>query len=505
MKSGTKRTFLIALIATTLSAAFALAVWFNPAAPEHAAEANHTISLGVDTNTSGNSALALGAVQETCRVINLGQTIDVDIYVKGLNDLASWEAYIVYDQTKIQINKPGDSSQGQNARFLLQQAQPSPPGNNLINTSESLPDTVQPGIYRVGAADLVVIPGVEDPDPIGHTHKDGVLVRLEVSGIGGGYSPLNITPYDVGGGNYIGPFLRASTGALVNEGAIPGFFDATDTINGQLLVGSGACTDSDGDGIPDSSDNCPATPNPTQANFDGDSAGDACDIDDDNDGLVDTSEPAGCQFDPDCDNDLISDGPNNPDGGGPIVAGPDNCVTVANASQTNTDGDSMGDACDPDDDNDTILDGADNCPTVSNSSQTNTDGDGQGNACDPEDDGDGFDDSVELHVQTNPLDPCGNPTGSPSYSTAWPGDMWMDGTLSPNKADIFDLNSFLAPVRRMNTSEGQPGYNLRWDIYPGAGTLGDTINIQDLGRLITFTALMFNNQRAFDYPTPCTP
>jgi hypothetical protein len=81
----------------------------------------------------------------------------------------------------------------------------------------------------------------------------------------------------------------------------------------------------------------------------------------------------------------------------------------------------------------------------------------------------------------------------------------MDGSFSPNKADVQDLTSFLAPVRRMNASVGEPGYHLRWDLYPGAGTLGEDINVQDLGRLITVTALMFNNQRVFDYPTPCTP
>lgn len=36
-------------------------------------------------------------------------------------------------------------------------------------------------------------------------------------------------------------------------------------------------TDTDGDGVPDASDNCPAVANADQANADGDSLGDACD------------------------------------------------------------------------------------------------------------------------------------------------------------------------------------------------------------------------------------
>ena len=51
-------------------------------------------------------------------------------------------------------------------------------------------------------------------------------------------------------------------------------------------------TDSDGDGVDDDNDNCPNVANPTQANYDGDAEGDACDTDDDNDGVSDLDEIA---------------------------------------------------------------------------------------------------------------------------------------------------------------------------------------------------------------------
>lgn len=59
--------------------------------------------------------------------------------------------------------------------------------------------------------------------------------------------------------------------------------------------------DTDGDGIPDANDNCPAIANLDQHDTDSDGVGDAC----------------------------------------------DNCVSVANPSQTDSDGDGVGDACDP--------------------------------------------------------------------------------------------------------------------------------------------------------------
>lgn len=50
-------------------------------------------------------------------------------------------------------------------------------------------------------------------------------------------------------------------------------------------------TDSDGDGLDDDLDNCPSAANADQANFDGAAdGGDACDPDDDNDGVPDTAD-----------------------------------------------------------------------------------------------------------------------------------------------------------------------------------------------------------------------
>ncbi|MDP4008436.1 MAG: S-layer homology domain-containing protein [Candidatus Peregrinibacteria bacterium] len=119
-------------------------------------------------------------------------------------------------------------------------------------------------------------------------------------------------------------------------------------------------TDTDGDGVPDATDNCPDILNADQLDTDGDGVGDACDDDDD---------------EPIVDSDL--------DG---VADSVDNCPAIANPSQLDTDGDGLGDPCDPspteaDLDHDGILDGIDNCITEPNTNQLDENNNGVGDAC----------------------------------------------------------------------------------------------------------------------------
>jgi hypothetical protein len=81
----------------------------------------------------------------------------------------------------------------------------------------------------------------------------------------------------------------------------------------------------------------------------------------------------------------------------------DNCPSIANPDQHNTDAAADGgDACDTDDDDDGVLDGADNCPLVPNANQLDVNSDGVGDVCD----GSGLADCSAIHA-FNPAAPSG--------------------------------------------------------------------------------------------------
>jgi len=135
-------------------------------------------------------------------------------------------------------------------------------------------------------------------------------------------------------------------------------------------------TDSDADTIPDIVDadiDGDGIANTNELNNPSVGYGETANVDVDNDGLTN-------DYDLDSDNDGFSDhqesfeGPNsNPydalsvpgdyDGDG-IPDSVDNCFSVANADQLNTDGDTQGNFCDNDDDNDGVADTEDMCSYV---------------------------------------------------------------------------------------------------------------------------------------------
>ena len=225
--------------------------------------------------------------------------------------------------------------------------------------------------------------------------------------------------------------------------------------------------DIDGDGIPNTQDNCPCTPNPNQEDSDGDGVGDACDNcpgksnpdqkDVDHDGVGDVCDNCPYNYNPyqensdsdalgdscdncksypnprqqdfdrdgigdECDDDIDGDGiPNEQDDdmdGDGVLNDEDNCPDHYNPSQADSDGDGIGDACD-------------NCPLKYNPDQADADEDGVGDVCDTDRDGDGIADEN---------DNCPNISNPDQLDTDCDGigdvcDPDRDGDTIPNEID----------------------------------------------------------------------
>ena len=191
-------------------------------------------------------------------------------------------------------------------------------------------------------------------------------------------------------------------------------------IDGDAL-GDACDSDKDADTVLNDLDNCPNIINFYQEDFDNDGVGDLCDADKDGDSVVSANDIN--DFNPLLGNDPDGDAV---DSSGMIPVTQDNCPTISNAQQTDTDSDGAGDVCDTtpngDSDNDTIDELADNCPLIANPSQENFDNDSAGDVCDNDDDGDGVVDSADAF----PFD------DSEAVDT--------DGDLIGNNTDVDDDN-----------------------------------------------------------------
>ncbi|MCH2337357.1 MAG: hypothetical protein MK316_08860 [Pseudomonadales bacterium] len=185
---------------------------------------------------------------------------------------------------------------------------------------------------------------------------------------------------------YGGPYLNSTLRQLVRDWIDAGAQNIT--------------TDTDGDGLEDDSDNCASVANAEQLDTDSDGLGNACDDDDDGDGVADTTD----------------------------------AFSLDSEETTDTDGDGTGNNEDTDDDGDTILDTADVFPLISIGDETDTDADGAPNTCDAsclaagmtadtDDDGDGIADTTDAF----PLD-----ASEQSDS---------DGDGTGDNADVFPLDA----------------------------------------------------------------
>jgi hypothetical protein len=218
-------------------------------------------------------------------------TFDIDIFITDVVDLLSWETYLQYDESVVNVTAI-------NVRMF----QAANSGSNVFNASETPPD--DDGMFYASAAELAA--GKEDSG-------SGVLARVTLRAVGSGTSPADLSSLS----------LRDKDGHYIGDADSDGFFDGP-LSGAQVAVDQ---PDSDGDGLPDpcdddddddtivdSTDNCPLVANADQVNSDLDTIGDACDncpsdanqdqADSDGDGIGDTC-------DDDDDGDTVPDDTDN--------------------------------------------------------------------------------------------------------------------------------------------------------------------------------------------------
>src|SRR3990170_9011658 len=100
-----------------------------------AAEGAPGTNVGIDTDTTGNTAASLGAT-ESCISVSPGQQFDIDVFVNEIpagRNFAGFNYEVNFDASRVNIS-------AQNHSQLLASA----PASSIADLSEAVPDSATP-------------------------------------------------------------------------------------------------------------------------------------------------------------------------------------------------------------------------------------------------------------------------------------------------------------------------------------------------------------------------
>ncbi len=188
-------------LAIALSALVAVPAIADSAVP---AQGQTPTTLLIDAGIQGNSAGAVGAI-ENCVRVNDGDEFQVDVVVRDVVDLLAWELYIAYDPAVVQLV-------GQDVK-LFQQAN----GGSVVDLSAPVPD--DSGFHSLAAFD-----SSDPPTPDSGT---GVLGRVTLLAVAEGESAVGFGTADLNDDGTIdrGTLLRNAAAGPIGDVNGDVFFD----------------------------------------------------------------------------------------------------------------------------------------------------------------------------------------------------------------------------------------------------------------------------------------
>jgi hypothetical protein len=224
------------------------------------AHAQGPMTMGIDPETTCNSATSLGPPEPCVRVDVPSPAFDgisdhvVDIYVTGdVDPPIAYDAWLTYDSDKVRV-VPGPPTDP-----LIKM----PGAMDLSNWDPSPPSEVAFGAIYLMPPDAG-IPGDGTLVRVGLDIGDSGLVTLDftqIPGVNPAYRSCQDPPTCID--NPTHPVTAVPAMLAINQ-------DCPSTP---------PPVDSDSDGVPNASDNCLCVQNPDQADSDGDGTGDACEAD----------------------------------------------------------------------------------------------------------------------------------------------------------------------------------------------------------------------------------